>query len=553
MPNTPDYPQIGQPSALVIHRLLERPLSWAPRQKIVYRDLRELTYLELGERVHRLANVLAGLGVQQGDRVGVMDWDSHRYLECFFGVPMFGAVLHTINVRLAPEQILYTIHHADDQVLLVHPDFLPLIEQLRPHLASVRAIVVMNDGPLPAPPPFEIAGLYEDLLAAANPVHAFVDPDENTVATLFYTTGTTGDPKGVYFTHRQIVLHTLGAGLALASGLQPVALHGHDVYMPLTPMFHVHAWGVPYIATLLGLKQVYPGRYEPALLTHLLAQHQVTFSHCVPTILQMLLSYPGAAHTQWTGLKVIIGGSALPKGLARLARQRGLQIMAGYGMSETCPIVAVAQIKPEEESDDDERNVDILTRAGFPVPLVSARILDADEQPVPPGSSHQGELVLRAPWLTPGYFRDPERSRELWRSGWLHTGDMACLDPSGYIHITDRIKDVIKIGGEWISSLELENALSQHAAVREVAVVGVVDPKWDERPHADVVLKEESKGTVSPKDLFHFLHEFIDRGAIHKRAILTEIRIVDALPRTSVGKVNKREIRSLLRAARPAL
>jgi fatty-acyl-CoA synthase len=548
MSHTTDYPQMGQPTGLLIHRLLERPLAWAPNQKIVYRDLREMTYVEFGQRVHRLASLLASLGLQPGERVGVLDWDSHRYLECFFAIPMFGAVLHTVNVRLAPEQVLYTILHAEDRILLVHPDFLPLVAQLRPQLKSVKTIVVLQDGPSAAAPPAidGMAGDYEELLARASPTYPFTEFDENTVATLFYTTGTTGDPKGVFFTHRQIVLHTLGAGLAFTSGAGPVGLQHQDVYMPLTPMFHVHAWGVPYIATLLGLKQVYPGRYEPALLVHMLSRHGVTFSHCVPTILLMLLNFPGAAGMSWAGRKVIIGGAPLPKGLARLARQRGINIMAGYGMSETCPIVSIAQYKPELESTDDEQQLDILTRAGFPVPLVSFRILDGELRPLPPGPENQGELVVRAPWLTPGYFREDQRSRELWRSGWMHTGDMAYRDADGYIRITDRLKDVIKIGGEWISSLELENALSQHPLVKEVAVVGILDPKWDERPHADVVLKAEGHGQVTSKDLFHFLHEFIDRGAIHKRAILTEIRLVESLPRTSVGKINKREIRSSL-------
>jgi fatty-acyl-CoA synthase len=547
-----DYPAAGKPADLLIHRLLDRPLTWAPRQTIHYREQRVLTYLELHERIQRLGGVLSGLGVRQGDRVGVMDWDSHRYLECFFAIPMLGAVLHTINIRLSPEQTLYTLQHAEDEVVLVHPDFLPLLEKLAPHLPRLRAVIVLpDDGKLPASA-LPVVGEYEALLAGAAPRFAFPEFPEETVATLFYTTGTTGDPKGVFFSHRQIVLHTLGAGLALSSMDDPLSLRAGDVYMPLTPMFHVHAWGVPYIATLLGLKQIYPGRYEPQLLLKLIQQHGVSISHCVPTILQMLLHHPASADVDWSRFKVIIGGAALPKGLAKQSLQRGLRIVGGYGMSETCPIVAIAHLKPEDLEAADERRLEVITRSGFPVPLVQATVFDTADNPLPPGPANTGELVLRAPWLTAGYFKDPARSEDLWRGGWLHTGDLAYIDDEGYVRITDRLKDVIKIGGEWISSLELENALSQHPAVKEVAVVGRPDPKWDERPHAEIVLRDEHRGSVTAKELLHFLHGFIDRGTIHKRAILTEIRVVEAIPKTSVGKINKREIRSHLKEPQDA-
>ena len=543
-----DYPAPGRPSELLIHRLLDRPIAWAPGQKIHYRDLHEFTYLEFHERVQRLAHVLTGLGVKHGDRVGVMDWDSHRYLECFLTIPMLGAVLHTINIRLAPEQTLYTVQHAGDEVLLVHPDFLPLLEQIAPHLPRLRAVIVLPDDGHISASPLPFVGEYEALLAAAPARFDFPEFDETTIATLFYTTGTTGDPKGVFFSHRQIMLHTLAAGLALAAVGDPVSLRARDVYMPLTPMFHVHAWGVPYIATLLGLKQIYPGRYEPTQLIRWIGQHQVTFSHCVPTILQMLLNHPTSASMDWSHFRVIIGGSALPKGLAHQAMQRGIRVMSGYGMSETCPIVAVAQLRPEDAAAPEERQLEVITRAGFPVPLVQMTVRNADDQPLPIGSPQPGELTLRAPWLTPGYLKDVPGSNDLWRTGWLHTGDLACIDDEGYIHITDRLKDVIKIGGEWISSLELENALSQHPAVKEVAVVGRPDAKWDERPHAEVVLRENHRGSVSAKDLSHFLRGFIDRGVIHKRAVLTEISLVDAIPKTSVGKVDKRSMRSRIKS-----
>ncbi len=542
---TPASAWIAPPvQPLLIRDLLTRVRTWAPQQKIIYRDVRELTYAEFLQRVERLAQVLTDLGVRPGDRVGVMDWDSHRYLELFFAVPMLGAVLHTVNVRLAPDQLAYTILHAKDSVVLFHPDFLALAEGLAPKLGCVRNWVSLSDDGRPPTTGLPLAGDYEPLLAAALPGFRFPDLDENTVATLFYTTGTTGDPKGVFFTHRQIVLHTLAGGLAIIAYGDPVSLRADDVYLPMTPMFHVHAWGIPYIATLLGLKQVYPGRYEPQLLLDLIARHRATFSHCVPTIVQLLLHHPNSAAVDFTGLKLVIGGAPLPKGLARQAQARGIRIMGAYGMSETCPIVAASHFKPDHAGAGAEEQLDVLTRTGFPGPLVEAAIWSADGRPLPPGKDNVGELVLRCPWLTAGYHGDPERSAELWRGGWLHTGDLAYRDEEGYLRITDRLKDVIKIGGEWISSLELENALSQHEAVREVAVVGRPDAKWDERPHAEVVLRDGFAGKVTGRDLGKFLHRFIDSGAIHQRAVLTEIRIVDALPKTSVGKLDKKALRA---------
>jgi len=542
---TPSSAWVARPvQALLIRDLLSRVRTWAPQQKIHYRDQRELTYSEFLERVEKLARALSDLGVRPGDRIGVMDWDSHRYLELFFAIPMIGAVLHTVNVRLAPDQIAYTILHAEDSLVLFHPDFLPIAEGLAPRLGCVRRWVSLSDHGQPPQTQLDLAGDYEALLAAAPSGFRFPDLDENTVATLFYTTGTTGDPKGVFFTHRQIVLHSLAVGMTFAAHDNPVSLRANDVYIPLTPMFHVHAWGIPYIATLLGLKQVYPGRYEPQMLLDLIQRHRVTFSHCVPTILQMLLHHPGSAAVDFNGLKLVIGGAALPKGLALQAQARGIRIMGGYGMSETCPVVAAPHLKPHHESADPDGQLDVLTRTGFPFPLVDVGIRGPNHELLPPGKDNVGELVLRSPWLTSGYHRDPERSAQLWQGGWLHTGDIAYLDDEGYIRITDRLKDVIKIGGEWISSLELENALSQHEAVKEVAVVGIPDPKWDERPHAEVVLRDGFIGKVSERDLARFLHRSIDSGAIHKRAILTEIQFTDALPRTSVGKIDKKAIRA---------
>ena len=441
---TTHYPNFGHDYQLTIGRLLERAQRWSPQQQIVYRDSFQYTYADLTRRVGKLASTLAALGVQRGDAVAFMDWDSHRYLEAYFAVPMMGAVLHTVNVRLSPEQILYTVNHAEDRVLVVHRDFLPIVEKIRPNLETVRKIVVISDGQAVEAQPW-IAGDHEQLLAGGAEAFPFPELDEETIATTFYTTGTTGNPKGVFFTHRQIVLHTMGV-MAAQSFPDPVSFRYDDVYMPITPMFHVHAWGMPYVATVMGVKQVYPGRYEPEMLLRLLIQHRVTFSHCVPTILQMILASPATAKLDLSAWKVVIGGSALPRGLAQAAMARKIRVIAGYGMSETCPVLSLAHLKPEMKSWAEEKRTDVVITTGFPVPLVDLRIVDSGGAELPPGKRNVGEIVVRAPWLTAGYFKLTDKSQELWRGGWLHTGDIAYRDEQGYVVITDRLKDVIKTG-----------------------------------------------------------------------------------------------------------
>jgi len=537
-------------SSLLIGALLERVRSWAPQETITYRKEAPLTYGQWLERVGRLGRLLESLGVAPGERVGVLDWDSHRYLDHYFAVPMHGAALHTINVRLTVDQIAWTIRHARDVVLFVHGDFLPLILTLRDQLPHVRRIVVMQDGTEPAVDlPDGVDADYETALAAEGVRTGWPDLPEDTMATVFYTTGTTGEPKGVHFSHRQIVLHTLTAGLQLSIFDEPFALRASDVYLPLTPMFHVHAWGLPYLATMLGMRQVYPGKYEPALILELLERHHATFSHCVPTILQMLLRHPTSSTVDWSRLKLVIGGAALTPALAGEAQQRGIRLYSGYGMSETCPIVAVSQGKPHHRGDDADSRLRLVTRTGFPLPLVEVAVHDAEGRPLPPGQDHVGELVLRCPWLTHDYLDNPEATESLWRDGWLHTGDIAYRDEEGYLRITDRLKDVIKIGGEWISSLEIEATLARHPAVLDVAVVAVPDAKWGERPHAEIVLRAEAAPTTTPRDLQKHLGAAIDAGTLHQRAILTEMAWADVLPRTSVGKLDKKTLRARLAGA----
>jgi len=524
--------------ALMIGHLLRTPLATSPRQQIVYRDEYRGSYADLRGRIGRLASALRSRGIDEGTTVAVLDWDSHRYLECYFAVPMMGAVLQTVNIRLSPDQIAYTLDHARAEVVLVHRDFAPLFEAIRPALPLVREVIPIGDAA------GEACG-YEAMLAAAPEDFPFVDFDENAVATTFYTTGTTGLPKAVSFTHRQIVLHTLGVLGALGSSPIGQSLRQGDVYMPLTPMFHVHAWGVPYVATLLGLKQVYPGRYEPPMLLQLRAREGVTYSHCVPTILQMLLDAAAASGADLAGWKINIGGSALNAALARRALSKGIDVFAAYGMSETCPYLTATRVMPEVRARGLDAEVEVRCRTGLPAPLVDLRLVDERMNDVPRDGASVGEIVVRAPWLTLGYVGDPEASEQLWRGGWLHTGDIASQDADGFVQIRDRMKDVIKTGGEWLSSLQLEDLIARDPGVAEVAVIGLPDERWGERPVALIVRRADAAGAaLTAERVREHLAPHVASGAIVRYAVPERIDFVAALARTSVGKIDKKAMRA---------
>ncbi len=525
---------------LLIKQLLHTPLAVRPEQEIVCGDSVRFDYRTLQARIGQLAGLLTSLGVKHGDTVAVMDWDSNRYLESYFAVPMIGAVLMMVNVRLAPEQIAYTLNHSGARVLLANREFLTVLEGIDEQLPDLRTRILLDDAGGPLPTGF--AAEYEAGLREATPITHFPDFDENTRATTFYTTGTTGLPKGVYFSHRQLVLHSLAGMAALGSAASQGRLHRDDVYMPITPMFHVHAWGLPYVTTLMGLKQVYPGRYLPGRLLELIAREKVTFSHCVPTILHMLLDHPAAAQTDLRGWKVVIGGAALPRALAQRALARGIDIFGGYGMSETCPLLTLAQIDTEAVAGSDEA-LSLRTKAGIPVPLVDLRIVDEAMNDVAHDGIATGEVVVRAPWLTEGYLHDPNASAALWAGGYLHTGDIGNIDAGGYLRVTDRIKDVIKTGGEWISSLALEDIIAMHPAVSEVAVIGVSDAKWGERPLPLVVTHANS--AVTEAEIIELVAARSRSGDISRYAIPDRVSFVEAIERTSVGKINKKKLRSL--------
>jgi fatty-acyl-CoA synthase len=528
---------------LLIKNILQAPIQDHPEQEITYAGTLRFTYAQFRERVARLAAMLQAQGVEPGDTVAVMDYDSHRYLECYFAIPMIGAVLHTINIRLSPEQMAYTIGHAEDDVILVNADFLPLLEQIKGRLDTVEKYILLSDtGEAPATT-LPLAGEYEALLAAREPLADFPDFDENTRATTFYTTGTTGLPKGVFFSHRQLVLHTLAGLAALGSNATQGRFHREDVYMPITPMFHVHAWGIPYMATMLGVKQVYPGRYVPEALARLIDTEKVTFSHCVPTILHMLLSDPKCAGYDLSGWKVVIGGAAMPKAVCMAALERGIDVFAGYGMSETCPILSLSHLSDAELALDRETQAALRSRTGKALPMVRLRLADEKGNEVPCDDKTPGALQVRAPWLTPSYLKDTKATENLWTNGWLNTGDVACRDAGGSLRITDRTKDVIKVGGEWISSLELEDILLRHPDVAEAAVIGRPDLRWGETPLALVVAKKGA--SPQEKEIAQHVKSFVETGVLPKEAILLKARLVDSIARTSVGKTNKVAMREL--------
>lgn len=532
-----DYP-------LILRQLLHSTLSTNAGQEIIYPGVMRYTYADWFRRLQRLANAFHGLGLGRGNVIAVMDWDSHRYFECFFGIPMIGATLHTVNVRLSPDQVLYTINHAEDDAILVHEDFLPLLAAIAPRITRPVRLILLSDrkGALPQVEGLSFAGEYEAMLEAAAPDFTFPDFDEGTRATLFYTTGTTGDPKGVSYSHRQIVLHSLGLVAALGAVPGQGGVNRADVYMPITPLFHVHAWGFPFTATMLGLKQIYPGRYEPGRLLKLIGDYGVTLSHCVPTILNMLLSAPGSEDVDLSRWKVIIGGSALPRGLAAAALKRGIDVQSGYGMSETCPILTISDMTEAQLAEDDAIDTRIAT--GRAVPMVELRVVDHEMRDMPRGSKATGEVVVRAPWLTEGYLKNPDGTASLWRGGYLHTGDVGYLEADGTLHITDRIKDVIKSGGEWISSLDLENLVSLAEGVAEVAAIGLPDAKWGERPCFVIALKPGADPRAVEAAVRHVVADAISQGHLSSWAAPDRVEFVDALPKTSVGKLDKKAMRA---------
>jgi fatty-acyl-CoA synthase len=533
---------------LTIDKIIKFALIKAPDKEIAFRvtadgeKIERYTYSVAYDRMNALANALSALGVSKGDRVATLDWNTHWHFEAYYAVPMMGAIIHTLNVRLAPLEIEYIMNHAEDKIAIVHRDFMGLMEILAPKIKSLQAIVVVDAESVPE----KIGGVkaynYEDLIKMYKGKFEWPELSENEVAGLCYTSGTTGLPKGAYFTHRQFVLHAISIALNSASVAPFIGLTASSTCLHLVPMFHVFSWGLPYTTTLITAKQVYPNRYDPKVILELIAKEKVTHTAGVPTLLFMILAHPDSPNYDLSRLVFINGGAPLPRGLAEAARKRGIKVFNAYGMTETCPALTMAfpPLKFLGTPEFDE----LTLRTGWPIPFVELQVVDEKGNPVPRDGKTMGEIVVRAPWITPEYYKDPEKTAQAWRGGWFHTGDIAVWFDDGTVLIVDRDKDVIKSGGEWISSVRLEDAISTHPGVAQVAVIAAKSAKWGERPVAIVVPRPGWKGKLTLEEIRKHLEEnYVNKGIIPKWWLPDMVIEVENLPLTSVGKIAKRVLR----------
>jgi fatty-acyl-CoA synthase len=501
-------------------------------------SVRRASHAEVADRVDSLARALRSLGIEQGDRVASFAWNNQRHLELYFAAPCIGAVLHTLNIRLFAEQLTYIVNHAEDRVIFVDDSLVPVLEKLAPSFESVEHYIIMGD-----PPTHGDSGSlpnvlrYEELLAQVDedPAHPFDYPevDERQAAALCYTSGTTGNPKGVLYSHRSISLHSSMTLIKDANGLGR-----EDRVLAVVPMFHANAWGLPYGAALAGSDLILPDRFlgaEP--LARLIAAERPTLMGCVPTIFQDLLRYADEhPEVDLSSLSnAACGGSAVPKQLMKDFEERhGVRIFQAWGMTETSPVATYSRPR---EGDHDESYWDDRAKQGRPLPWVELRIVGDDGQQVLWDGESTGEIQVRGPWIASSYFRDPDE--EKFDSAWLRTGDIASVDEKAFVQITDRSKDVIKSGGEWISSVELENELMSHPEIVEAAVIAKPDERWAERPLCCVVLSEQ--GAASAEELVEHL-----RPRVAKWWLPDEFAFIDEIPKTSVGKFDKKVLRSML-------
>ena len=517
---------------LSLNHFLERAGKLFGGSEIVTRlpdkSLRRQTYKEFHSRTKALAAALRALGLKKGERVATLCWNHHAHLECYFGIPAAGGVMHTLNLRLVPEEIGWIAHHAEDRFLVVDDVLLPLYRQFAKWHAFERVIVFPYSGK-PVEAGFQS---YEQLVGDQDgKAFEYVEHDENDPIAMCYTSGTTGKPKGVVYSHRSTVLHTLSAALADNWGLS-----ARDVVLPVTPMFHANSWGIPYGAVMCGAKIVFPGPHlHPEDLLDLIEKEKPTLSLGVPTIwLSMIQAYE-AQPGRWklpAGMRSLVGGAAVPESLIRAYARRGITILQGWGMTETSPVATIAYLKPGFEDQDEQFRR--KATAGIPIPLVDLRIVG--ERGVAPWDGKSvGEVQVHGPFITGGYHGVDDRSR-VSEDGWLRTGDVACVDPQGYVRITDRTKDLIKSGGEWISSVDLENALMAHPAVAEAAVIAIAHEKWGERPLACVVLKPGKSAAPAELDAVLAPH-------FAKWQLPDAYEFVAEIPRTSTGKFWKAKLR----------
>ncbi|WP_234049989.1 MULTISPECIES: long-chain-fatty-acid--CoA ligase [unclassified Xanthobacter] len=499
--------------------------------------LHRYTYGELSKRTKKLANALARMGLEPGDRVGTLAWNGYRHMELYFGVSGSGFVCHTINPRLFREQIAYIIHNAADSVLFFDLTFLPIVEELAGQLKDLKAIVAMTDE-AHMPKSEALPGLlcYETLIADEPDSFEWPAFDENTASSLCYTSGTTGDPKGVLYSHRSCVLHAMAITMPDAFGFSAA-----DVIAPIVPMFHVNAWGLPFVGAMVGAKLVLPGAHlDGASLYHLFEGEKVSFTAGVPTVWLGLLDWMDTHGRSFTSLKrVVIGGSATPPIMISRFHNMGVKVRHAWGMTETSPVGLAAALKPKHEALEPEAKLALECKQGRPLFGMEFRVAGADGQQVARDGKSFGAMMVRGPWVAASYFNTPHSPAHEEMPGWFNTGDVVTQDEDGFIQIVDRTKDVVKSGGEWISSIELENIAQAHPAIQEAAIVAKPDARWGERPVLVVVLKPGASFTRADMRAHY-------EGKIAKWTIPDDVVIVPELPHTATGKLSKKAVRQII-------